>query len=293
MTPSTVTTTAGKPRRPKLSTTERKLIEMLTENTGRSFLDSGDHYGRHWQQNQGLDFPSRPAATLEVRPCEWKDQKAEIDVTLDLFHWLRERLEYDAAMTAKYNRFANRRENKESPHLPLMEEFAKEVRHGTGLYGDGSPFTVNTYNGEDLLSQTIQYVFWQEGDRAFVLLQIHGGCDVRGGYTAPKVFEVTGHDETCIFDNARAYITEALPEHLADGRQTTLPGLPPAPIYPPNWYTDDAYHWYEDGGTAGRQLETYEVSFDPEDKGNGKIYVDADGVAYGPIYGGRLEIGSA
>ena len=34
-------------------TTADKLAEMLTENTGRSFLDSGDHYGRNWNTTKG------------------------------------------------------------------------------------------------------------------------------------------------------------------------------------------------------------------------------------------------
>ncbi len=32
--------------------TEQVLTEMLTESTGKHFMDSGDYYGRHWEENQ-------------------------------------------------------------------------------------------------------------------------------------------------------------------------------------------------------------------------------------------------
>jgi len=46
-------------------TTADKLAEMLQENTGRSILDSGDYYGRHWEHNQGADFEAQPEGRLE------------------------------------------------------------------------------------------------------------------------------------------------------------------------------------------------------------------------------------
>ena len=39
---------------------------MLTENTGRALCDSGDYYGRHWQQNQGRDFEAQPVSHLRA-----------------------------------------------------------------------------------------------------------------------------------------------------------------------------------------------------------------------------------
>lgn len=288
------TQTASKTR---LTLTERKLIEMLTENTGRAMCDSGDYYGRNWQRNQDRKFTDEPVATLQIEPENFHERRAGIEVTLNVFHWLNARLTYDPVMTARFQRFAKKPENEDSPYLPLMEDFARDVRNGAGLYGDGRPMTVNTYNGEDSLSQIIQYVFWTEGTRpdrrAYVLLQVHGGCDARGGYTAPKAFEVTGDDETCILDNSKATIFETLPDDLVNGRQGSLPGMDLTHVTMPYWYSDDGYHWYYEGtygSGAGAQLETYEVSYDPADKGQGRIYIDPDGTAYGPIYGGKLEV---
>lgn len=282
---------ATRVRKPKVTLTERTLISMLTENTGRHMLDSGGAYGRAWERNQGVDFKASPAATWRIRPYA---EGAEIEVTLDLFHWLAERVEYDPHMTGQFTRFANKPENQDSHWLELAESFASDVRKGHGIYGDGDPMTINTYNGEDLLSQTIQYVYWTEGEYGcrdeYILLQIHGGCDVRGGYTAPKVFRCS-IEEQSIMDNAKACIVEAVPEHLKG--QAALPGMEAVGRINPYWTTDDACHWYFEGGcgaSAGKQLEDYEVSSDPADKGNGKIYVDDDGVAYGPLYGGKLEV---
>lgn len=68
------------------------------------------------------------------------------------------------------------------------------------------PLVVNTYNGEDMLTQVLQYVaFSVEGERV-VLLQVHQGCDVRGGYPKPRYMEQTGEYDYAITENARGDI---------------------------------------------------------------------------------------
>jgi len=230
--------------------TKEKLKEMLTENTGQHMLDSGGvqnpdgtfkwGYGRNWQRNQGRDFDAEPAATVEFHV---RGEDVDIMVTLSVYHWLCERLEYDPKMDELYRDWC---EAKDEPlWLHSAEEFVK-VREGRGIYGEGDPAVVNTYNGEDLLSQTIQFVYWTEQDEfgcyePHILLQIHGGCDVRGGYTDPVAFTPDGMDGDGldIFDNARATLF--------------CPGCE----Y--HWSTDDGYHWYPEGtcGNGYKQLETY------------------------------------
>ena len=34
--------------------TEKMVFELITENTGQHFLDSGGAYGRHWERNQKI-----------------------------------------------------------------------------------------------------------------------------------------------------------------------------------------------------------------------------------------------
>jgi hypothetical protein len=232
-----------------MNTTERKLIDMLTENTGRSMLDSGGvpdgkggfkwGYGRNWERNQMVDFQRSPEATLEAYGYH---DRLDLCVTLSVFHWLKDRLHYNWILQRKWLAWC--RQNDVYPTYPHMEGFA-ESRGGTGIYGDGGPLTVNTYNGEDLLSQTIQYTYWTDDDGAHILLQIHGGCDVRGGYTDALAFDVTDYDGTGILDNARASI-------FCNGCGSY-------------WDTDDACHWYPNGtcGAGYDQLEDYPVVDDP------------------------------
>jgi hypothetical protein len=204
------------------TTTAAKLAEMLTENTGRSILDSGDYYGRHWEHNQGADFEKQPEGRLEF----W-DRNAELDfvAVISVYHFLKDRLEYNPALDERYREYVER----EALRLDLRsaESFAQSI-DGKGIYGDDSgPVTVNTYNGEDLLSQVLQYVYWTDDDDAHVLLQVHGGCDVRGGYTNPVAFDLTDFDGTAIFDNARATI------YCDDCGK--------------HWDTDNGCHWAPDG----------------------------------------------
>jgi len=179
--------------------TEQVLQDMLTENTGRALCDSGGAYGRHWEQNQGRTFADGLEATLS-------GSYGYLDVTLSVFHFLNDRLEYNAELQAQYDSHV---EGSEDHHLADMESFISHLSESeslTGFYGEGEPMTVNTYNGEDLLSQTIQYILWEDSNGSHALVQIHGGCDVRGGYTSPKAFDLCGSDGTELFDNARASV---------------------------------------------------------------------------------------
>ena len=49
--------------------------------------------------------------------------------------------------------------------------------------------TFNTYNGDSDLSQILQGSWLTINDEQYFLLQIHGGCDARGGYTDAKLFQ--------------------------------------------------------------------------------------------------------
>ena len=183
--------------------TRVKLAEMLTENTGRHFLDSGDHYGRNWQRNQEREFEQEPSGGLEARIYTNRDGESRVELlaSLNVFQWLAERLEFNAYRQQCFEKWQARTGN--DGQLPSIVEYVNGLPDAAGLYGDGPPMTINTYNGEDSLSQVIQYVYWEDCDGAHVILQIHGGCDVRGGYTDGVWFDVLGHSELAIFDNAR------------------------------------------------------------------------------------------
>lgn len=242
--------------------TKAVLVEMLTENTGRAMGDSGGAYGRNWERNQGRDFEAEPVATLDVR---WNREGEEFrpDVTINVYHWLAEKVNFDADLDAIYQAFANSR--REDDHeFSIMEEFV-EFLDATGIYGDGNPCTINTYNGECVLSQTLQLIYFTHKDESYILLQIHGGCDVRGGYTNARIFSadegVLSFADATIFADGEGAFNEL-----------------------PYWYTDDSYNFYREGG---EKLSSYLVSYDSAHKGDGvHVYVDEENnTAYCPISG--------
>jgi hypothetical protein len=180
----------------KFTKTDEILAAMLTENTGRHMLDSGGAYGRSWERNQGKTvetFIAAPAVTLDT-----------YGVTLDIFHWLRDRLEYDAELDRKLEVW-NALYYADSAWLEVMETFAAKVATGdvSGSLSDGyCSGTYNSYNHENALSQTIQFTLFDDPEygEPIVLLQIHGGADVRGGYTQPRAFRVTGGEASDMLD---------------------------------------------------------------------------------------------
>ena len=268
-------------------TTTDKLAEMLTENTGRSFLDSGDYYGRNWEQNQGADFESRPEGRLEFWiPGGERNGELDIVPTVNVYHFLKDRLDYNSELDQRYREFVER----EALYLDINSalSFVNTLDNAAGIYGDGKPFTTNTYNGEDLLSQILQYVYWSDEDGAHVMLQIHGGCDARGGYTTPVVFDVADHDGTSIFDNARASI------YCNDCGK--------------HWDTYDGCHWEDDCGDSLRdypatdQRPEYPEPLDPAqhtlpidlperpEPCAGIVWVDDERNGHCPYCGGILNI---
>lgn len=197
----------------KQKTTKQVIADMLHENTGTHMLDSGGAYGRHWQQNQEIDFGKQPPVVLDITG-------GYIDYTRNLYHFLSENLEYAPKMQKRFDRFIEKRED--TYYLQDMQDFAEAIK-AKGLYGEGAGFIVNSYNGECNLSQTIQFMYFEDNGAAYVLLQVHNGCDVRGGYTSPKAFSV--EDESFL--------------SLADGYLYCKNGH--------NWQTDDCYNWYSGG----------------------------------------------
>lgn len=209
------------------SQTQRVLASMFTENTGSHFLDSGGAYGRAFERQRGKfveDFIAEPEISFNG---EW--------VTLSAFHWLTDRLEFDPKMNRKLRRFAAKRPD--DYWTSIMGSFAAQRVTGdpdaegwersagqSDYFGIGM---VNSYNYEDSLSQTIQFTMFIEPDSGhpYVLLQIHGGCDVRGGYTAPRAFRVDCDPYNMLdFDNFTAVCTN--PEDTIP-----LPGMPDRSVH--------------------------------------------------------------
>lgn len=166
---------------------EQLVYEMLTENTGSHFLDSGSAYGRHHEKNQGVtleQFKSQPTVVWSQR---WKEYE------IPVFPFLTRRLSLDDVCREFNDRFvpaANWDSDKCYGLSSEGEEWLKEK----GFVFSSEPF--NTYNGETFLTQVLQgCMLFGDDDEPYdedrhCLLQIHGGCDVRGGYTDARLFIV-------------------------------------------------------------------------------------------------------
>jgi len=179
---------------------ERAIHEMLIENTGVHILDSGGVYGRHWERNREIeDFRKTPEAYATV----WKD--GDIVIYISIFHFLTRTLDIDKTsikLNRSLERFANREENKRLSWLGVMEEFAVRLKEcGWKAYG---PW--NSYNWDNYLSQVIQGItLYSPKEEPYVILQIHNGCDVRGGYTKPRIFKIADESFYCAQDEVVAY----------------------------------------------------------------------------------------
>jgi hypothetical protein len=154
---------------------------MLTENTGGSLLDSGGFYGRNWERNQGLtvaDFQGAPRAVLDGDT-----------VTVSVFHHMVENLDYNQAWDAQLSAFID---SSDYGYYEGVRAWLDSIGVENDYFSERVVQSWNTYEVDgDLLSQTLQgwTVTFPDGITR-TIVQVHGGCDVRGGYTRPRVFDV-------------------------------------------------------------------------------------------------------
>lgn len=286
--------------------TDEALLAMLCEDTGTHSLDSGGDRDRHHQRNQLRDLESECPSVVTFR-------HGEIRFEHRVFHWLRERLTWDAEANEAFDGpflrecdpegevgwcelrelfpmwFARWRSRKDVGRSPAMDEAwnadveEESLYVATGIGGKGSLLIVNTFNHGALLDQTLLFVHFElrcselrsECLGAYVVLQIHGGCDVRGGYSRPRVFrvEVDAFDH---FDFERGAIE-------CTGQDAH------------RWATDDGYRWERDDSERGerRRLDEYPVMV-AEDDGRADatsegVIVVRDGRARCPLCSGELR----
>ena len=167
-----------------MNTTQKLIVKMLLENTGTHFLDSGFENGRMWQRNKGKDFDKENKVTLDFYDNEFQY------FTVSTFHYLSEVLELDI-FAKKINKYLNGQRKKDI-NAHWVQDCSELLidKYSIELIGD----TVNTYNYENNLSQILQYIiFKNSNDDIYCLLQIHGGADVRGGYTDTQCFKLNSY----------------------------------------------------------------------------------------------------
>jgi len=189
---------------------EQTIYNMLTENTGTHMLDSGNAYDRHWQRNQKKsieDFKKEPEATLSFDVSgDW----IYLDPTVSVFHKLTKVLEEDE-LCKEFNAMKVNKWDSENYYGLSKEGENFLFQNGFSAYDNSQGGVWNTYNFENCFSQVLQGCDL-EGEYTcdnYVLLQIHQGADVRGGYTDAKLFLNT-HDYTLIDDSCYFSIEDKL-----------------------------------------------------------------------------------
>lgn len=169
--------------------TRDAIYAMLTTNTGAHLLDSGGAYGRNWERNATKsldDFIAEPYSWMDPYGC----------LTISLFHHLDDALSFEAALNAEYLAFTA---DSHESHLDDIDEWIEHIG-GSKIGSD------NSYNHDSALSQVIQYTVFEYDGSQYVALQIHQGCDVRGGYTRPWIFSMSD-EYALIWESGSVYCT--------------------------------------------------------------------------------------
>lgn len=161
---------------------------LLKENTGVELCDSGGEDGRSWQKNQSRNFNKESKYTFDNNY-----------ISLNVYHFLVDNLILTKESKHYQLLYCKFIKDSEEYQVTDTENFIDHlITRGISqadnyIVGD-KPKSVNTYNHESLLSQSLQYIIFYNGDKYFIILQIHNGCDIRGGYTVPKIFEIEDID---------------------------------------------------------------------------------------------------
>jgi hypothetical protein len=160
---------------------QKQIIAMLTENTGKHIGDSGGDNNRAWQRNQNKNFLEEARVTIE------SDYQ-----TVSTFHYLSEVLDTDQ-FSDKVNAFFKRKRKNSNIDAHWVQSCFELLmqKYEDAIISTGT--VVNTYNHENNLSQILLFVTFNYEGNKYTLLQIHGGADVRGGYTDTRCFKLNGY----------------------------------------------------------------------------------------------------
>lgn len=164
---------------------------MLTENTGKALCDSGDIYGRHWERNQKMklsDFNHQPTVEVDISTHNQNTDQIElsdIDYTISVYHYL---MSSYIGLDELCDEFNNKFVPAKDWYCQHGYGFSEEAEKWLETQGAKFHSSFNTANGDDFLSQTLQGTPLEINSRHYVLLQLHQGCDIRGGYTDGRLF---------------------------------------------------------------------------------------------------------
>jgi hypothetical protein len=195
--------------------TQELIYEMLMTNTGKHFLDSGGGEGRNWQRNQRKtieDFNNEPEEKFSF-DAKYKEIYREVSV----FHYLSE-LEIDS-ICETFNDINSNSDNWDSDFYGVSWEAESYLN----TFEIENFRSWNTYNGDSDLSQVLQGATMEIEGEFYFLIQIHGGADVRGGYTDAYLFKSSDFNDGLIHQYLWEYKDSAqLMEEIEEEYHETL-----------------------------------------------------------------------
>tara|TARA_R110001599_G_scaffold22350_2_gene82492 strand:+ start:2626 stop:3258 length:633 start_codon:yes stop_codon:yes gene_type:complete len=159
---------------------------MLTESTGKHFLDSGGADNRGWQRNQKKTIEDFENEEEELYQLDTKYK--EIQRTVSVFHYLTNNLEIDE-ICEEFNKIQEDSDNWDAD-ADVYGVSREAFDHIDSFFEVDIQRTFNTYNGDSDLSQILQGAYLRINEEDYILIQIHNGADARGGYTDAKLFKM-------------------------------------------------------------------------------------------------------
>lgn len=165
---------------------QKRVYQMLTTSTGSHMCDSGGVNGRNWQRNQGKtieDFYNEEEEKISF-DSKYKELYREVSV----FHYLSE-LELDN-ICKEFNSIQDESDDWDAECDAYGVSF-QAWSHLESCFDIDLQRVWNTYNGESDLSQVLQGANLTINNEDYVLIQIHQGADVRGGYTNAYLFKTS------------------------------------------------------------------------------------------------------
>jgi hypothetical protein len=184
-------------------TSFKTFADACRYNSGAHFLDSGGHYGRH-HEKPPIDPDCNPVAVSVWQ----RGDSVDISATIETAHFLNHHYEVDADIQARFEEWQGERDG---DWFTLAQEFCEEM----GLYSQARD---NTYNHECDLSQVYIWEVWTEEEKpsdwiysndALVVIHVHTGCDVRGGYSSPIFCRAKGDYSVAVEHVAEYFIADS------------------------------------------------------------------------------------
>lgn len=172
---------------------ETVIDNLLKERIGHHLCDSGGAYGYIYERNREEGYPTGLCPVDEYTNDETKER--ELTIYIPIYDYLTYNLIKDEdTIEFEESLFEAFRNNGFEPsEIYEVEDYLNGdggILWGISNTGITNIRYINTCNSDEYLTQTLLYVTFKYDCDDYVLLEVHNGCDVRSGYTAPQLFKV-------------------------------------------------------------------------------------------------------